>query len=380
MILKEKLTSGLFRSYLSVRHPNKSLRCEHYSRTSNKDHFHDDYVGESTGAYDLDYIEAVLCEDEEEITRIEETAFSLGYGPLVPCRTLTNASSQKAFCRSFTPFIALLSTDFNLAVDHRDENGCLIQPIMTRLECEVKFRVFQPLEEYRQDCPFVLITSAGAHTHPIPLPTKTPPAIRSQIFQLFDNMAEDLPDLTPRRFQRHPIVKTFLAGKFPMLINPSLSDLHVSLANRSHLKAYIKQAKEFHCPFGTDWQGSLPNLPTFMSFLNRNLGVLHLKALQDANLDRSDHYIRRIIAIDLDSVVRHEEDDWEDSNNVKDTKLRIIVCMYPEASSRLLNMGQYLQSDIAFKRIVGYLEFEIACMDRDANSSAYIFLFLGGMS
>ncbi|KAJ7506100.1 hypothetical protein B0H11DRAFT_1707331 [Mycena galericulata] len=312
------------------------IRCEHYSRTSNQDHFHDDYVGESTGSYDLDYIEAVLCEDDEEISRIEQAAFALGYGPLVECKTVTNASSQKAFC----------------PVDHRDDEGLLIQPLMQRLECDVKFRVFQPLEEFREACPFVLITSAGAHTHPVPLPTKTPPAVRSEIFQLLDNLAEDLPDMTPRAFQRHPIVKSMLSSKFPSIVNPTLSDLHVSLANRSHLKAYIKQAKELHCPFGTDWNG-----------------VLHLKALQDANLDPADHYIRRIIAIDLDSVQRHDEDEWDDTNNLKDDKLRIIVCMYPEGSRRLLTMGQYLQSDIAFKRIVGYLEFEIACMDREANSS-----------
>jgi hypothetical protein len=128
---------------------------------------------------------------------------------------------------------------------------------MTRLECSVKYRVFQPTEDFRSECPFVLITSQGVHTHPIPLPTRTPPTVRAQIFQLFDNLAEDLPDLTPRRLLRHPILKGFLVSKFPLIVRPTLSDLHISLANRSHLKAYIKQAKEFHCPFGTGWKGML---------------------------------------------------------------------------------------------------------------------------
>lgn len=91
--------------------------------------------------------------------------------------------------------------------------------------------------------------------------------------------------------------------------------------------------------------------------------------MQDQNLPPSDHYIRRILAFDIASVEHHEEDDWNTSD--KDTKLRIIVCMYPKASSRLLEAGRYLQSDIAFKRVVGYLEFEIACMDRDSNFSAF---------
>ncbi|KAJ7763443.1 hypothetical protein B0H16DRAFT_1718672 [Mycena metata] len=310
------------------------IRCEHYSKTNNRNHFHDNSVGTATGTYDLDYIEAVLCEDEEEIYRIEEAAFALGYGPLVECKTVTNVSAQRAFC----PF------------DHREEDGALIQPIMVRLECKVKFRMFQPLEQFRRDCPFILITSSGSHTHPIPLPTKTPPAVRSQVFQLLETLEEDIPDMTPRRFLRSPVVKAFLSSTFPHAANPTLTDLHISLGNRSHLKAYIKQAKEFHCPFGTGWNG-----------------IVHLKALQDENLAAPDHYIRRIIAINLADVERHEEDDWDDSD--KDTKLRIIICMYPKGSSRLLKSGQYLQSDIAFKRIVGYLEFELATMDRDSNFS-----------
>ncbi|KAJ7808673.1 hypothetical protein B0H14DRAFT_3151934 [Mycena olivaceomarginata] len=47
---------------------------------------------------------------------------------------------------------------------------------------------------------------------------------------------------------------------------------------------------------------------------------------------------------------------------------RIIICMAAEASRRLLSTGHYLQSDIAFRRIVGFLEFELACMERDANT------------
>ncbi|KAJ7764293.1 hypothetical protein B0H16DRAFT_1799720 [Mycena metata] len=303
-------------------------------RSQNRDHFYDNSVGTATGAYNLDYIEAVLCQDDEEIERIEQAAFDLGYGPLSECTTVTNASSQKAFC----PF------------DHRTADGELNQPLMIRLECSVKFRVFQPLEEFRHECPYILITSFGSHTHPIPLPTKTPPFIRTQLFHLFDTLAEDLPDITPRRFLRHPILKSFLASKFTHIPKPTLSDLHISLANRSHLKAYIKQAKEFHCPFGTGWQG-----------------VVHLKALQDENLPPEERYIRSMMSFDIASVERHEEDEWD--NTDRGTKLRIIVCMYPKGSKRLLEAGRYLQSDIAFKRIVGFLEFEIACMERGSNTS-----------
>ncbi|KAJ7024050.1 hypothetical protein C8F04DRAFT_921453, partial [Mycena alexandri] len=206
-----------------------TFSCEHYSKTNNRNHFHDNYTffTENTGenfklfsplsnflsVYGLDYIEAVLCEDDEEICRIEEAALTLSYGPLVECKTVTNASAQRAFC----PF------------DHRDEHGALIQPLMTRLECKVNFRMFQPLEQFRAACSFVLITSSGSHTHPIPLPSKTPPSVRSQIFELLQTLEEDIPDMTPRRFIRSPIVKTFLSSKFPDAANPTLTDLHVSL-------------------------------------------------------------------------------------------------------------------------------------------------------
>ncbi|KAJ6528617.1 hypothetical protein DFH09DRAFT_1285472 [Mycena vulgaris] len=264
----------------------------------------------------------------------EDAVLSFGYGPLADCSTVSNCSQQKAYC----PF------------PHRDETKNLIQPLMKRLKCLSKFRIFEPKEEYRRECPFVLIVTSGAHPHPVPLPTKTPPKIRAKLMEILGTLAEDLPDITPRRFIRHPIVQSFLTSKFPFLVCPTLADWHVSLSNRSHLKAYIKQAIESHCPFGTGWAG-----------------VINLKAQQDRNLAKEQRYIRRIIAIPLQTLNSHEEDEPEKDN--KDDMVRIIICMTPEASRRLLLAGRYLQSDIAFRRIVRFLEFELACMDRDANTS-----------
>jgi hypothetical protein len=71
------------------------------------------------------------------------------------------------------------------------------------------------------------------------------------------------------------------------------------------------------------------------------------------------------------------EDEDEDAlgPGAKGDKLRIIICMTPEASRRLLSSGRYLQSDIGFKRIVGYKEFELAGMERDSNTSTLFFLY-----
>ncbi|KAJ7235961.1 hypothetical protein C8J57DRAFT_971869, partial [Mycena rebaudengoi] len=169
----------------------------------------------------------------------------------------------------------------------------------------------------------------------------TPALIRGQILKLLEDTSEDLPDMTPRRFLRHPILRSFLKKLLPTVINPTLADWHVSLANRSHLKAYIIHAREMRWPFGTDWAG-----------------LLHLKEYQDTHIPKEYRYIR------------HEDEDVLKS---RDSLLRIAVCMFPESNRRLNDevkeSGQYIQSDIAFQRVVGYEEFELAGMDRDANSS-----------
>ncbi|KAJ7031452.1 hypothetical protein C8F04DRAFT_924530, partial [Mycena alexandri] len=218
--------------------PYRAKICEHYNPRTNKDHLNDHGIAD--GSYHLEYIEAVISGDEEEARQIEEAIFSLGYGPLADCSTVTNCSQQKTFC-SFS---------------HRDKAQNLIQPLMKRLECSSKFRVFEPKEAHRKQCPFVLIVTSGAHSHPVPLPSKTPPNIRTAFMEILGKLAEDLPDITPRRLIRHPIMQSFLASKFPLLVCPTLADWHVSLSNRSHIKAYIKQAIEDHCPFGTGWAGT----------------------------------------------------------------------------------------------------------------------------
>ena len=78
------------------------------------------------------------------------------------------------------------------------------------------------------------------------------------------------------------------------------------------------------------------------------------------------HYIRKMIF--MTEFITHEEDEpvlVGDSDGV-----RIILCMTQEGSKRLLG-AQYLQSDMAFKRIVGFYKFELAAVDRISNTSRY---------
>ncbi|KAG6862844.1 hypothetical protein C0993_001274, partial [Termitomyces sp. T159_Od127] len=61
----------------------------------------------------------------------------------------------------------------------------------------------------------------------------------------------------------------------------------------------------------------------------------------------------------------HEDD--EVIPNEETQPLRIVVCMSPAASHRLLS-AQYLQCDIGFKRVMGFQEFELVAMDATSNT------------
>ncbi|KAF8128839.1 hypothetical protein K438DRAFT_1645085 [Mycena galopus ATCC 62051] len=285
------------------------------------------YICIGNGTLDVDYIEAIISGDLEEAACIEDEAQALGYGPLVECTTVANFSSQKPFC----------------PVPHRDFEGALVQPLLQHLPCTSKFRVYEPVEDQRSSCPYILVVTSCGHSHPVPLPSKTPPHIRSKLMDLLKQLGDDLPDLTPRRLLRHPIIKTFLSASLPSV--------------------YIKQARDLYYPFGTGW-----------------LGVVNLKAYQDLHIPQEKHYIRRVLAIDSVPPSDEDEDD-DDILPPKDDKLRIIICMTKEASRRLITSGQYLQSDIAFRRIVGFKEFEVAGMERDANTSIiYLRIFINRMT
>ncbi|KAJ7717098.1 hypothetical protein B0H14DRAFT_3522115 [Mycena olivaceomarginata] len=311
--------------------PRAYLSCEHYSRRT-PDHWADFTIQD--GGYDVDYIAAYFLGNTDEVGRIEEAAAFQDQGPLAFCNTLRNYTAQTLHC----------------PVDHRVD-GRLAQVELCHLECEVKFRIWYP--DNFQQCPFVLVTSKGTHRHPIPLPEKTPQRVRQQILELLGTLRQDLPDMTARRFLRHPALKSFLMKMFPHISLPTLSAIHPSLANRAHLGAYIARARR--SIFRTARTGEL--LP----------GVQHLKKLQDAKLPAHLHYIRLMLEIDDATLPAHDEDD-DDTPPSSDKKTRIIICMAPDSSARL-QQAQYLQSDIGFKRIVGFDEFEIASMDRDANTS-----------
>lgn len=50
----------------------------------------------------MEYLEAVLTEDEEQINQIETKAELAGYGPRAICHTIVNNGSQRLNCCKYT--------------------------------------------------------------------------------------------------------------------------------------------------------------------------------------------------------------------------------------------------------------------------------------
>ncbi|KAF9561878.1 hypothetical protein CPC08DRAFT_634812 [Agrocybe pediades] len=309
------------------------IRCEHYSRASNRDHFFDFNI--SNGQVDADYLEALFLDDKDALIELESDARARKIGPGAECKTVRNFSSNKPTCSS----------------THRTADGELFRPQMTHIPCKVKFKIYEPLENLRSECPWALVTCLGAHTHPVPVPSSTPPQIEDKINDLLHLMEHDLPDMTPRRFLRHPLVQAYLKRTFPHLSTPMLLDLHPSLANREHLRVYINRAQRQFCPEGTGWEGLLDQYK------------------KESKLDIEDRYMRYVCEIPGFGNDGNLNVALDDENTLKaDAPFRLAICMFRE-SSRRLQKARYLQSDIGFKRIVGFKEFELGGLDSVSRTS-----------
>lgn len=64
----------------------------------------------------------------------------------------------------------------------------------------------------------------------------------------------------------------------------------------------------------------------------------------------------------------NQDDGCDDNNSPVDGPFCMIICMTKD-SSRHLQRAHYLQSDIGFKRIVGFKEFELGGLDDDSRTS-----------
>lgn len=89
-----------------------------------------------------------------------------------------------------------------------------------------------------------------------------------------------------------------------------------------------------------------------------------------------ERYIRYYGEFDPQQMISDDDDD-EDAESFLlangNEPFRIAICMSREGSRRLQDC-QYVQSDIAFKRVVGFQEFELGALERHSESRTSAFL------
>lgn len=110
-----------------------------------------------------------------------------------------------------------------------------------------------------------------------------------------------------------------------------------------------------------------------------------MKRLQEETLPPKAIYIQHAIEIpNLEGIntttnpYAFDGDDTTedlDPENDLSTLFRMVVCMFREASFRL-HSTQYLQSDIGFKRVIGFKEFELGGLDSKSRTSKSLLLLL----
>ncbi|KAJ3904829.1 hypothetical protein F5879DRAFT_900538 [Lentinula edodes] len=284
----------------------------------------------SAASYDTVYFQALFNNDKALLEVLEGAMKNKGYGPLVSCTTVQNCTSVKVNCESH----------------HRSPNGSMTMTELRRLPCTSSITIYEPLPDYRSSCPYVLIVCKGVHTHPVPIPARTPSSIVDNLIKFLTHL-DDLPNLTARRLLGNEAAKFFLKRELPNLAKPTFSDLHPSLGNLDHMQVYINRAIISVHPHGTGWEG-----------------LLHLKMAQDASRAVADRYIRYAQEIRLQCNPGDVEDTQLLGQVADPNVLRLIICIKSENSLRLIRDARHIQSDISFKRIAGWLEFELGGFDR----------------
>ncbi|KAJ3900644.1 hypothetical protein F5879DRAFT_992705 [Lentinula edodes] len=306
---------------------NLILRCEHYNVQSSKNHLN---FAVSAALYDVTYLQALFRNDTVLLRALEGDMLAKGYGPLAPCVTVQNCTSVKANCE----------------INHRSVDGSMTIVELQRLPCSSSITIYEPLPEHRAACPNVLIVCSKPHAHPIPIPARTPNSISEKLVKFLENLS-DLPNLTSRRLLVNEATKHFLQKELPHLTEPSFQDIHPSLGNLDHLQVYIDRACDSVYPHGTGWSG-----------------VLHMKQRQDSVRPSSQHYIRYAQELKLERIPGNAEDVQLLGEVTDPHVFRLIICIKSENSFRLVNEARHVQSDISFKRVAGWLEFELGGFDR----------------
>ncbi|KAI0054384.1 hypothetical protein BV25DRAFT_1949705 [Artomyces pyxidatus] len=301
------VTNSAGRSWVQCEYRRKNARC----------HLH---LADLT-SFDNRYLKALFDADTVELDKLELAAQARGYGPRAPCNYTEPSRSQRQQCPYW----------------HRSKDGILMKGELDQATiCSAVFDIYIPHEDYRVLCPFVVISCRNPHSHPPPVPTKTPRPILDALFSMLEAMQWRLADATPRKIM---LDTGFVLGlrqhlAWNMTRDPSLCDLHPSLGNQDHVTRIIDSLRKVRYPSGTDFAGSVQ------------------LAREHSQLDLRERYVRVAKEVSLGD---------------KKTA-RVVVCMLPSMSQLLLGCKRPT-IDTSFKRVAQWQEFEIqAWMDNSLKS------------
>lgn len=236
---------------------------------------------------------------------------------------------------------------------HRASDGVLRQGVLRRwaYDCSAGFDVYVPHDLHT--CPQVVLICRHPHSHPPPLPVKTPPILVAVFKSLLCTLDWKLADATPRRII---LDSAFISGLRKHLgwtgvRDPVLSDLHPSLGNIDHVRRYINGLRAEHFPDGTGLPGELLlAINTTESLSSTLIGAVRLM-IEQKMLPHEEQYVRH--------VETHQGKDGED-------KFSLVICMLPSMSRQLMHAIR-LSIDTSFKRLHGWEEFEIETWDADTK-------------
>jgi len=124
--------------------------------------------------------------------------------------------------------------------------------------CSATFQIFVPHDITA--CSRIVILCRNPHSHPPPVPGKTPPALKGIFFDLLSLLKWKLADTTPCRIF---LDTAFIEGLQQALSwdpvhygrNVTLPDLHPSFANLDHMRRLINTMRKDYYPRGTGYDG-----------------------------------------------------------------------------------------------------------------------------
>ncbi|KZP27764.1 hypothetical protein FIBSPDRAFT_730391 [Athelia psychrophila] len=296
------------------RFTKESCRCEFYQRDC-RSHL----ILQNLDEYNIPYLAALISNDQARVFEHEAVAKHHGYGPLVACGFMASPSEQKS-----------------LSNWHREADNILKRGVLRRWshDCTTTYDIYVPHNLF--DCPQVVIVSRNPHSHPPPLPIKTPTALVAVLKSLLVSLDWKLADATPRRIV---LDSAFVAGlreqlDWTGLRDPVLSDLHPSLGNLDHVRRYITALHMEHFPAGTGLAGA------------SHLLVKHKLLPPD------QQYVRCV----------------ETHKDTGEKEFSLVVCILMSMSVQLMR-AKRLSIDTSFKRLHGWEEFEIETWDADSKQS-----------